>query len=460
MAKQGKTSKRRRTAGNMNCGRSFSSSSSWHTKFFFFLLKKISSFFIVIVCLIQLRVLNEGSASLNKMLSGEYDLYQPPLDVDNDSNDKNDSATLFLQHCAHQNLTSNGYDDNYSKFCIESCSTFTPECESTTILTNKWGNIPVSGHNLQPYTQSSCCQNHGMIRISVLDFFHVANTDPNMTAWLDHGSALGQVRHNGTIVPWDDDVDVAFLVHDPTLLKEESSILNGYSSVLWTKKSTERLMKRLVKKLNQQVAWKYNNINYNSSSNTILWWSYQSMYLENKCIQYQLRFNMAVDHFQSELSWLPSQQAVRNSANIGLFGVQLKNDRLPPPPPKIQQDGVVNTHENETTLLVSTKYAFTCFNTEAYSESFMYYMFPPIQCSFFNVEDTIVWCPRNPVEYVKAVYGPSTMARPKAHSDIYSWSPANLIKRKKKITNTNEKKIKEYRILPATVDDDSTTAPL
>ena len=451
--------------GNIHGGRSFSSSSLWHTKFFFFLLQRISSFFIVIVCLIQLRVFHEGSASLNKMLLGENDMYQPPLDVDNNSNNENDAAILFLQHCAHQNLTSNGYDDNYSTFCRELCSTFTPECESKTILTDKWGNIPVRGHNLQPYTQSSCCQNHGMIRIAVIDFFHVANTDPNLTVWLDHGSALGQVRHNGTILPWDDDVDVAFLVHDPTVIKEEgSSLLNGYSSVGWTQHATERLMKRLVKKLNQQVAWKYNTMNNNnsSSSNTILWWSYQNMYRENICVKYKLQFNLAVDHFQSQLSWLPSQQVVQNTVVIDLFGVHLHNTQPPPPPStKIQQDDIVNTNENETTLLVSTEYAFTCFNTEAYSESFMYYMFPPVQCSFFNVEDTIVWCPKNPVEYVKAVYGPSTMVRSKAHSDVYSWSPANLIKRKKILKKTNEKKkIEEYRIPVTVVDDDATKRPV
>lgn len=345
----------------------------------------------------------------------------------NKNKNHHDSSMLFLQHCAHQNVTSNGYndDDNYSKFCMELCSTFTPECESEKILNDKWGNIPVGGHNLQPYTQSICCQKHGMLRISVIDFFHVANADPNMTVWLDHGSALGQVRHNKTIIPWDDDVDLAFLVHNPALIKEES-LLNGHSSVSWTKDATERLMERLLKKLKEQAAWKYINIKNNNNSSMILSWTHKQMDKKNRgCIQHKFTLRMAVNHHQNQ-GRSPSKQIVQFS-HVGLNGVQLHNNRPPPPPPRKKKGGVANANRNETTLLVATKYVGPCFNTQVYSESFTYCMFPPIQCPYFNQEDATVWCPRYPIEYVKAIYGPSTMARSKAHSAIYNWSSANRI---------------------------------
>ena len=54
-------------------------------------------------------------------------------------------------------------------------------------------------------------------------------------------------------------------------------------------------------------------------------------------------------------------------------------------------------------------------------------MFPPMQCPYFNQEDATVWCPRYPIAYVKATYGPPAMASSKAHSAIYNWSSANLI---------------------------------
>lgn len=286
----------------------------------------------------------------------------------------------FLQRCANQNHT------NYGEFCLELCSTFTPECEEAQVLSEKWGKLPVLGHNLQPYNRAYCCKMHGVMRISVLGFFSVANADPYTTAWLDHGSALGQARHNRTIIPWDDDVDIAFLVHGE---KAKEEPLYEFSSVSWSETATTKWVKRLVRKLNKHASRKHRN--------TAIRWSFESRYRENIAVRYQLK--MIVN----------PRKTSQFKTGIGLFGVQLYH--LP------------SMKVGDLTL-VSTNYAFTYFRKEATSEAFTYHMFPPMKCPYFDQED-VVWCPRDPVEYAKAYYGPSAMDRPKAHSDIYKWSPAN-----------------------------------
>lgn len=84
------------------------------------------------------------------------------------------------------------------------CATETPECASESTVFSRWG--------VKDYARKTCCKNHKLMKsmlLSVIDFFK----KESINGWyIASGSLLGIVRHNGTQVPWTDDVDLQIFV--------------------------------------------------------------------------------------------------------------------------------------------------------------------------------------------------------------------------------------------------------
>jgi len=62
----------------------------------------------------------------------------------------------------------------------------------------------------------------------MMKLFHDTCSKYNVTYWIDGGTLLGAVRHNG-IIPWDDDIDVCIFKDDVPklkLIKKELNLLN------------------------------------------------------------------------------------------------------------------------------------------------------------------------------------------------------------------------------------------
>lgn len=54
---------------------------------------------------------------------------------------------------------------------------------------------------------------------TLLEIFHKICIENNLRYWIDYGTLLGAIRHNG-FIPWDDDVDVSMIRDDYDRLKE------------------------------------------------------------------------------------------------------------------------------------------------------------------------------------------------------------------------------------------------
>lgn len=113
------------------------------------------------------------------------------------------------------------------------------EIDSIYYIMNKGTNIcdfPKATGNLRQYQLADT---------ELLRLFHEACQKYQLTYWLDWGTLLGAVRHNG-FIPWDDDLDVSMPREDfnkaKTIIVEEFSAL-GFETVvksaifIWDKKS-------------------------------------------------------------------------------------------------------------------------------------------------------------------------------------------------------------------------------
>lgn len=131
----------------------------------------------------------------------------------------------FMEHLVYnakkitRNWKANGWGKRYGKVDISQCGTETPECQL-------WMELPkptnLTAHEeelvaILPYRK--CCVEHKQLRDTAWYVMGVLD-NANITYFLSTGSALGAIRHGGTIVPWDTDVDIAIYPSDTNAVKE------------------------------------------------------------------------------------------------------------------------------------------------------------------------------------------------------------------------------------------------
>jgi hypothetical protein len=97
---------------------------------------------------------------------------------------------------------------------------YAPECKSQEELAKRWGDSVVYRYN-----RLSCCKIHSALRVAIVEMFTVLDKH-RIISFLEAGSALGVVRHNGTQVPWTFDADIGFWI-DGEVLK-----MNTYEKII------------------------------------------------------------------------------------------------------------------------------------------------------------------------------------------------------------------------------------
>ena len=131
----------------------------------------------------------------------------------------------FMEHLVYnakkitRNWKANGWGKRYGKVDISQCAIDTPECQMWMELP-KPANLTAHEEELVavlPYRK--CCVEHKQLRDTAWFVMGVLDK-ANISYFLSTGSALGAIRHGGTIVPWDTDVDMAIYPSDTNAVKE------------------------------------------------------------------------------------------------------------------------------------------------------------------------------------------------------------------------------------------------
>mmetsp|Transcript_13188 Transcript_13188/g.38833 ORF Transcript_13188/g.38833 Transcript_13188/m.38833 type:complete len:507 (-) Transcript_13188:69-1589(-) len=256
-------------------------------------------------------------------------------------------------------------------YAIERCISFTPECESHAVVEERWG-----ANVVRDYNQLSCCIQHGLLRTATVEVFDAISYH-NGTAWLDSGSVIGIERHNGTMIPWDGDADIAFLV----AAKDEEPVLGLPAAPSWLD-GTIHWVEGIVATLNR-------NAGTHEEGGRLANWMYVSVHppkRHNYCMQYNLHKSTII---QGEIVM----------AQVDLFGF---SRHLPP-----------KTIGNET--LISVNYP-GCFRNKRAKDIQSYYNVPPSRCRFY---DTYVWCPRDARSYIKGYFGENALGTAMSHNSFY-----------------------------------------
>lgn len=105
------------------------------------------------------------------------------------------------------------------KFVDGNCY-YAPECKTQEELEKRWGDSVIDRYN-----RLSCCKIHSALRVAIVEMFTVLDKH-GIISFLEAGSALGVVRHNGTQVPWTFDADIGFWI-DGEVLK-----MNTYEKII------------------------------------------------------------------------------------------------------------------------------------------------------------------------------------------------------------------------------------
>jgi hypothetical protein len=120
--------------------------------------------------------------------------------------DRRTMSDSFLEHLQYQSrsINRNWKKNRWGKFGkedISNCTRELPECEIHRFIFP-----PEDPINEKPYRK--CCVEHRLLRDVTLWVIGKLEGN-NIEYFLSTGTALGARRHNGTMVPWDTDIDLA-----------------------------------------------------------------------------------------------------------------------------------------------------------------------------------------------------------------------------------------------------------
>ena len=175
--------------------------------------------------------------------------------------------TAFLEHLQFlaakitNRWKANGWGKRFGRADISRCSLETPECKMWLELpiavsdvmnrasteNDSVGSQRLTGEEERRRRQlpfRKCCVEHRQLRDTA--WFVIEQLErSNVTYFLSTGSALGAIRHSGTIVPWDTDVDIAIFPNDADKVRSifSSAVVFGKSND--TKPATRRKVKPL-----------------------------------------------------------------------------------------------------------------------------------------------------------------------------------------------------------------------
>jgi hypothetical protein len=183
-------------------------------------MRKISVFFIFLVTVTMVSVsqfvvyrrlipdpfVAGADPPTNVVSDNSKPLQRPGVESPYFSFEESTMPKSFLEHLQYQSrsINRNWKKNGWVKFMqmdISSCLLETPECEMHRHIFPEKDSI-----NEKPFRK--CCVEHKMLRevtLWVIEKFEANNIE----YFLSTGTALGARRHNGTMVPWDTDVDLA-----------------------------------------------------------------------------------------------------------------------------------------------------------------------------------------------------------------------------------------------------------
>ena len=264
------------------------------------------------------------------------------------------------------------------------CAAYTPECESAQVIKTKWH------YGKDDYNQIKCCKEHRFIRDSMTELWGALDHF-NVTAWMDHGSAIGVARHGGTQVPWDYDGDIAVLMdfdekagnwypnkHPPLILHDKDE----------ANKWLDRLVSYVFDKQQQRAKGK-KNVEMHEK------WSYHFVHFDERCVQMQLH--------------VPG-------GRLDLFGVRDQSRKMTKWSDKMEVKMIDN-------ILRQPVNYFGCFQKKSNHNEHSFYTYPPVPCTFYGKQ---VWCARDNEQYLKHYYGENVMHSGVSHDGFYGshWTPS------------------------------------
>ena len=92
-------------------------------------------------------------------------------------------------------------------FPVLPCAEELPECENDAAVAKRWG------LDAGEYSQRECCKNHRVVKSMLTALIRFFERE-NIKGWfVEGGSLLGLVRHEGTMIPWDNDADIHILIN-------------------------------------------------------------------------------------------------------------------------------------------------------------------------------------------------------------------------------------------------------
>ncbi|KAH9582207.1 LicD family [Trypanosoma melophagium] len=106
------------------------------------------------------------------------------------------------------------YFNHYTSADISDCDIITPECSLHKYLLKRTKD---DDPNILPYRK--CCVEHKALRDTTIWVVRKLKA-ANIAYFLSTGTALGALRHNGVIIPWDTDVDIAVYPNDGKKVEE------------------------------------------------------------------------------------------------------------------------------------------------------------------------------------------------------------------------------------------------